>query len=227
MAKLTLAAVKELFEEQTKALMKEIDDLRKEVTSLKEKLSEKDADASFPPLPTSNKTFADVVKTSVESVLQQEQVRNDVILVNLKDDKKDTESVDNLCNEIGCASKPVATQRLGKEKDNKPRLLKATFQTPFDARTFNAKIDEAKKSGSFSQPRLRCRPGRTREEQTKFSSLATTAYKLNMKAREDDADESYSLRPNGRIWKFAKNENNQWRRVTDWEYKPDNTNSGN
>ena len=226
MPQLNLAAVKELFEEHTKALKNEINELKKEVASLREELSKKDADATHPPLPTSKKDFSDVVRTSVESVLQQEQARSDVIIVNFKDDKKDTESVGNLCEEIGCPSIPVATHRLGQERADKPRLLKATFHTPFDARAFNAKVDEAKKSGNISQPRIRCRPGRTKEEQVKFSTLAAAAYKLNTKAKEDKLNESYSLRPNGMIWKFSKNERDQWRRVADWEYKPENANSG-
>ena len=201
--------------------------MKKEVAALREELSKKDADASFPPLLTSSLSFADVAKTSVESVLQQEQSRSDVIIVNLKDDKKDAESVCSLCEEIGCPSKPIATHRLGKVRDDKPRLLKATLRNPFDARAFNAKVDEAKKNGSLSQSRIRCRPGRTKEEQAKFSSLASAAYNLNAKAKEDKLSESYSLRPNGKILKFSKNENGHWRRVADWEYKPVNGNSGN
>ena len=52
------------------------------------------------------------------------------------------------------------------------------------------------------------------DEVTKSSKLA---YKLNTQAREAELNETYSVRDDGSIWKFAKQEGSEsWKRVHDW-----------
>lgn len=164
-------------------------------------------------IPTS---FADVVKSSVQSAIHEEKTKSDVILINVKDAKKDSDDVKKICSDIGCPSKPVAMQRLGRSLDNRERLLKVSFGNPFDARAFQAKFQEAKSEDNPTTRGIRCRPGRTKAEQQQYSKLSSTVYNLN----KDSSDtESYSLRSNGQIWKFAKNNEGHWTRVSDWSHK--------
>ena len=135
----------------------------------------------------------------MQSVIEEEKVKSDVIVSDFRDSNRDIADVEPLCTEVGFSSKPISVQRLGKspigkstEQPVRPRLLKITFKTPFDARTFQAKVEEAKKSETLSQSTLRCRPGRTKEEQTKFTKLKSEIYKLNQSA--DTSVESFSLR---------------------------------
>ena len=163
------------------------------------------------------KSFADVVKASVQSVIHEEKVRSDVILINVKDAKQDFDDVKTLCADIGFPSNPIATQRLGKSQENRERLLKVSFGNAFDARAFQAKFNEAKKDDNPRARGVRCRPGRTKAEQDQYSKLNKTVHNLNV----DSSDgESYSLRPNGQIWKFAKSDEGHWKRVPGWSYKP-------
>lgn len=169
-------------------------------------------------------SFADVVKSSVQSVIQEEKAKSDVILINVKDSKQDTNDVKELCSDIGFPSQPVGAQRLGKSQTNRPRLLKVSFGSAFDARAFQSKFSEAKKSDNPKIREVRCRPGRTKAEHEKFAKLSTTVYQLNQQASEG---ESYSLRLNGQIWKFSKDEEGRWKRVADWSHSPVTSVSGN
>ena len=170
------------------------------------------------------KSFADVVKSSVQSVLREEKVKSDVILINAKDNKQDTRDVKELCSDIGFPSQPIGAQRLGKSQADRSRLLKVSFGSAFDARAFQAKFEEARKEENPKVRGIRCRPGRTKAEQEKFSKLATTVHQLNQRTIEG---ESYNLRQNGQIWKFAQDGEGRWKRVADWSHGPMSSDSGN
>lgn len=245
MAKLTLAAVHSLFNDQTKTFMDEINALKEEVASLKAEVAatrefmgscttgETLADSTQSVTDASTKTFADALKNSmhsvvtntVQSALREQQVRNDVVINKLPEKNNDVNDVDQLCSTIEVKVKPTNILRLGKNDAHRPRPLKATFPNPFDARIFMAKIDESKKKGIESVAQLKCRPGRTREEQAKYSTIAKTVHKLNQDAKAEGVV-SYSLRRNGEIWKFTKTDNGSWRRVSDWTYSPPHVDAG-
>lgn len=88
MAKLTLAAVQALFKEQTEELMKEITSLRDEVPSLRAHIAatqsqaQDSQDSSHTTRHASKdpRSFADVVRTSVQSALQEENVKKEMVI---------------------------------------------------------------------------------------------------------------------------------------------------
>lgn len=225
--------------EQTNALKSElekcfgkINDLTDEVTSLRAELTATkesfdqhsalptpSADAPGPSAPPPS--FAEIVKSSVQSVLREEKVRSDVVVSNIPENSHDADDLTTICNEIGSATIPINVERIGKKNDDRPRLIKATFSAPFDARTFQLKVNEAKKAGTPSVSSMRCRPGRTKVEQEAHTKLSKAIYKLNQDAKDEDSV-SFSLRHDGQVWKFAKNDQGNWKRVTDWRYTSGN-----
>ena len=239
MAKPTLASVTALINEQTSTLMKEIESLRGEVLSLKKELAAvKEQSAlhqsalqqnSSDETSNSQWTLADVVKTSVKSALGDEKTKNDVIISAMPENSKDQEDVEVLCNRVQAVTEPCAVTRLGKSKANSdhPRLIKATFPSQFDARAFLARVDEKQKKGDQTISKIRARPGRTRDEQARHLKLSKRVYQMNQEAKEAELNESYSLRRNGEVWKFTKTESGQWKKVPDWSFSPDISDSGN
>ena len=239
MAKLTLASVTALINEQTTTLIKEIESLRGEVVSLKKELAAVKEQStlhqsvlqqnSSDKVIKSKWNLADVVKSSVQSALGDEKTKNDVIISAMPENKKDQEDVEVLCNRVQAVTKPCAVTRLGKPKANSdhPRLIKATFPSQFDARTFLARVDEKQKNGDQNISKIRARPGRTRDEQARHFILSKRVYQMNQEAKEAELNESYSLRRNGEVWKFAKTDSGQWKKVPDWFFTPDASDSGN
>lgn len=142
---------------------------------------------------------------------EEERARADLVISNLEDDDKDAEAIQSLCTQIKATSRPVQVNRLGKKQTGKKRPLKASFANPFDARTFKARFEEAKKNNELGQQRLKMRPYRSKEEQAKTSVVR----KLNEEVRESGEECSFSLRDNGEIWRFIKVEN-RWQRDNDW-----------
>lgn len=215
-AVLTLAAVQEIIDEHTKALMDEIKELKNEVASLRSELktAKENSDTSAP----QKKSFSDVIKTSVRSALEEENTKNEVIIKGLNENQHDEEDLDALCTKAQIVMKPSAVLRLGKRNsdENRPRLMKATFPTAFDARAFLSKIHACKKEGETTLKDIRCRPGRTSDEHKRYKALSTEVYQMNQKAK---AEESFSLRPNGAVWKYALVED-RWKRVEGWTYTP-------
>lgn len=231
-----LEKCKERMLSESAKLTAEVINLREELAAVKAALTphNQHSPTAAAAVPSEHSTspsppsFADIVKSSVQSVLQEEKVKSDIIVANFKDSKQDVADVDALCTEVGFSSKPIDIQRLGKMQTDRPRLMKISFQTAFDARAFQTKVEEAKKSDSLTQSTIKCRPGRTKEEQAKHTKLSKTVYELNTSAKQKDSPvESFSLRQNGQIWKFQLSENGKWIRATDWQYQPPAPASGN
>ena len=65
------------------------------------------------------------------------------VVINLPENKRDTDDVNDLCHKV--AVKPSPSTRIGKPEKDRPRPLKASFPTPFDARTFMAKLKAYKR----------------------------------------------------------------------------------
>ena len=219
-----LKSVVHVLQEQTAELLAKMDTLlkRPQERTLGD-LSDGPADATVHGSGRSNSpmNFASVVKSSVQSVFMEEKAKSDVVIINLPEKGQDAADMSHLCEVTGVITKPITAKRLGKKNENngRHRLLMATFPTPFDARTFQLKVNEAKHSKSLTIPNIRCRPGRTKKEQENRTKLSDEIYKLNQEARKD-GNESYSIRQNGQVWKFQKNDEGQWRRVADWKYTP-------
>jgi hypothetical protein len=222
--------------DDNKAMKEEVASLRDEVAQLRAALAssnEQPTLANAPNVASPAAPFADVVKASVQTVLDEEKTRNEVVIHNMKDENNDADSVNSLCADVNFTTLPTHVSRLGKVSVSRqrPRPIKATFPSSFDARAFQARVSEAKKDGALANTKIRCRPALTKDEQTKRSKVAQAAYNLNTKAKQNNAEESFSLRPVGQswqIWKFVKNPDGRWKRDTDWIYKsPDGPDSGN
>ena len=113
--------------------------------------------------------------------------------------------------------------RLGNAPGDRPRPTKVTFASPFDARLFLAKFDNASKSDGAEVGAIlkdtRCRPCRSSEEQSRHKLLISQMKQLNKDSKEAGrTSESFSLRNSGEIWKFTKTDNNKWRRDADWVF---------
>ena len=167
----------------------------------------------------SNADFAIVVKETVKSVFDDESVKKDVI-IRIPENKRDKSDVDDLCQKVESQVKPCAITRIGKPTSERTRPLKASFPTPFDARTFIAKFDACKKDNDpdNSLSGISCRPCRTRDEQARYASARAEVKKLNDDAKTS-GEVSYSLRYNGDVWKFKKS-GEKWVRVKEWTYSP-------
>lgn len=248
MAKLTLAAVESLITNQTAEFKNEIKALREEVSSLRSELAAATAtiemtqtcvtqftgtvpntDSADADAATSDSesriiapAFSDVVSASVKTAFREEKSKSEVVIVQFPEKKKDTEELDALCSKINIPTRPSAIMRMGnKETAKRPRPMKLTFSSPFDARAFMARVSECKKNGDEEVKDLRCRPCRSPDEQKRYVVLSARVHKLNQDAlTKSEETASYSLRNNGEIWKFAKDENNKWKRVTDWKLEP-------
>ncbi|ELU07438.1 hypothetical protein CAPTEDRAFT_209437 [Capitella teleta] len=94
------------------------------------------------------------------------------------------------------ATNLTTVTRLGKSHPNRPRIVKVTFPSTFDARTFRSKVEKSKATISDSFPNICCRPARTRDQQARHETLGPEVYKLNQNAKS--GLESFSLRPNGK-----------------------------
>lgn len=211
MAKLTLAAVKNLIEEQTRILMTEIRTLKDEVAELKTELAAvKTPDQStWNNNPAAEKlVICDAVKASMNAALEEQKIKKEVVILKLPEKNTDESDVSELCEHV----KPEGLIRLGKVNKDRPRPLKATFPTSFDARAFMSKIEQMRESDPEGF-KIYCRPGRTREQQV----LSTKIYQMNSKAK---SGESYSVRKNGDVWKFRKGDEGKWVRVADWQFSP-------
>ena len=234
--RLTLAAVQDLISDLTKTMKDEIKMLRDEVASLKaelsivnSKLSSVNADSTAPSIDAP--TFADVVSStvapllrkSVQSALNEEQAKNEVIIGRAEENGNDQNAVMNLCQKLDFQSTPKEIKRLGKKTDdNHSRLLKVSFAHQFDARTFCARFEE-KRRAKDDIPNWRVRISRTKEEQAAFIKKNNVVFKLNEDAKAAKLNESYSLRNDGSVWKFVKQPDSSWKRDSEWSLK----NSGN
>lgn len=169
-----------------------------------------------------SRSFAEALTASVKTAMQEEQCRSAVVIMKMAERKSDANDLGALCSEMDLSSRPTEITRLGKNTSRGPRPMKVTFSSPFDARTFLAKVDENKKRGDDQFQNIRCRPCRTPNEQTRYTKMRIQLNKLNEDARVRGAAqrESYSLRNSGEIWKFSKDESGRWKRVTEWTFAP-------
>ena len=178
---------------------------------------------------SSRPTFVDVVKKSVQTALQEEKSKCDVIISKVEEKGQDERFVANLCTKMNHDTKPTSVIRLGRKSEttNYHRLLKLTFSTNFEARTFRSRFDEMKKSKSNKEfSGYRIRPGRSQEEQAVFRESSAVANRLNKQAKEAGDMCSYSVRDNGSIWKFEKRSDGKWVHISDWQLQGSGNDAG-
>ena len=213
-------SIKALLEEQ--AFLAEIKSLKTEVASLKTEVPAlRDGQKASPATPNDTAqdhvSFAQVVRNSVRETMLEENTKTQLILSRIEEETDVETLVSNICNTMSVTSKPTGVERLGKKSEGKKRLIKATFQTPFDARTFKSRFDELRKDGDSDLPNIRVRTGKTKAEREVFSKNSNIAHKLNADAKREGGNISFSLRDNGAIWKFEKHEDGKWKKIKDWK----------
>ena len=174
---------------------------------------------------------AAVVKKTINSTMEEEKVKSDLMISNLDDDGNDERCMKDLCTMMNLneQSRPMRLVRVGKKKEDRKRLLKASFNTQFDARKFKASYEEAKKNETPNLPSVRVRRCRTKEEETTYKSKIKRLKELNDLAKEEGDTTSFSLRDNGLIWKYVKDQQSgKWRRDVKWsEEQNQSDDSGN
>jgi Cu/Zn superoxide dismutase len=163
--------------------------------------------------------FADAVKKSVHTALQEDKARCDVIISKVEEKGKDESFAADLCSKISYDTKPIGVMRLGRKKEDTHhhRLLKLSFSTNFEARAFRSRFEEARKDKPNDLSEFRVRPGRNREDQAAFRKSAIVANTLNKEAKHEGDMCSYSVRDNGSIWKFEKQADGKWVHISDWK----------
>ena len=202
-------------------LLTEVRDLKAQVTALQNKpcpscANAGSASSSNAPIGSAtSKSFADAVRRSVHSALKDDQAKNDVMISKAEENGRDQEMIAEVCDKLNFTNKPVEMRRLGARKENYQRLLQVSFSNHFDARTFRARFEERKKVHS-DLPHWHLRFGRTEEEQSNFVKTSKLAFKLNKDAKDAKLNESYSLRHDGSIWKFVRQEDGTWKRDKQW-----------
>ncbi|ELT93788.1 hypothetical protein CAPTEDRAFT_190968 [Capitella teleta] len=135
--------------------------------------------------------------------MQEEKVKNDVIIAKVQENNDNVTMVTSLCDKIGFSTKPVDVKRIGKKTNDRHHLLKVPFNSNFDARAFCAQYHPAKRNDE-NIPVMRLRLGKAKTEQDALKRNNDLVYKMNQKAKEEDAGcVSYSLRGIEDIWKFA------------------------
>lgn len=164
------------------------------------------------------KSFSDVLRQTVKNAFHEEKIKCDIIISKLPESTNETNFMSELCSKMNFAARPTNSHRLGK-KGNRPRLVKVSFPTAFDARTFTSGYDQFRRENRDDQVYggLRIRPSRTKDEQAVFTKSSDIAHRLNTEAREKNLPESYSVRDNGSIWKFTKSSDGAWKRNRDWQ----------
>ena len=135
-----------------------------------------------------------------------------------EDKGQDQEFVKDLCAKLQFETEPIGVTRVGHKSKaaNHHRLLRVTFANAFDSRSFRARFAERKKTNT-DLPNIRMRAGRSKEEQVLFKQKGIEVYKLNQAAKEDGNNASFSLRENGHVWKFNKNNEGKWVRDESWK----------
>ena len=143
-------------------------------------------------------SFADVVRETVKDTLYDVKVKSQLILSTVKEEDgmgKDAEYMTVLCNKLNHKTQVKHITRIGKKTANSHRLMKVTFETEFDARSFKARYEEMKLEEGI--PKLRIRPCKTRAEQAVYNKLKTVASKLTDEAKKQNEPYSFSVRDSG------------------------------
>jgi hypothetical protein len=83
-----------------------------------------------------------------------------LILSNVTEDGDDDTFLQNMSTIIKSKSQPQGATRIGRKIESRPRLMKITFPTEFDARTFRSRFEEARQQ-SDNPKKMRMRPSRT------------------------------------------------------------------
>ncbi|ELU13429.1 hypothetical protein CAPTEDRAFT_196519 [Capitella teleta] len=163
--------------------------------------------------------FADAVKKSVHTALQEDKAKCDVIISKVEEKGKDESFAADLCSKISYDTKPIGVMQLGRKKEDTHhhRLLKLSFSTNFEARAFRSPFEEARKDKPNDLSEFRVRPGRNREDQAAFRKSAIVANTLNKEAKHEGDMCSYSVKDNGSIWKFEKQADGKWVHISDWK----------
>lgn len=145
-------------------------------------------------------------------------ILNELILSNLQENCDLTTSISGIINSLNanrifCAT-PNDAIRLGKPKSSSPRLVKLVFCSPFDAKTFKAGFARLPPS-SLPSTNLKLRYSLSHAGRM----LQRRCTELNSSSAKDTCGErveSFSLRDNGRIWRFIRRDDGVWQRDINW-----------
>ncbi|ELU09907.1 hypothetical protein CAPTEDRAFT_198361 [Capitella teleta] len=140
MAKVTLALVHDLIKKQTETFIAEITSLRDEVAAFKAQLAATNLTSSPQSTPAQPSSFADVVKTSIRSALEEDRAKQEVIIQRLPENTRDVADVHEICARAEVIVKPTAVTRLGKSHPNRPLALEDAFPSDHKVLYFNVAL---------------------------------------------------------------------------------------
>ena len=157
-----------------------------------------------------------MVKTSVQSALDSEKTKCELIISRLDESGSDLENVLQIGESVSSQAKPVDVQRLGQKSAGTSRLLKVTFSSFSDARNFRLSFDKNKMT-SDSLKSIKIRPSVDKEKRKLHKQKSNLVHQMNQEAKErGEHNVSYSLREDYAIWKFVK-DNDSWKRDRNWQ----------
>ena len=194
-------------------MRKEITELRAQVTQMQSKIDSMAKQES--PIPS--QTFAKVLRSTVESTIEDAETKKDLILSKVQEGN-DQQFLGDLCTKMEFTPKPVNPMRIGRKTEQRTRLLKVSFPSDFDARKFKSRFEQMKHEKK-DIPDIRVRSSKTKEERENFSKNSKITHELNKEAKDAGGDYSFSLRENGSIWKFVKGEDGRWKRDKEWSHQ--------
>ena len=197
-----------------KPLIEEIQALKAQVAKL-EATTPQQTNALLPTEEHGSATryLVGVVRDTVRDNRMHDEAKAQVVIANAKDEGKDEAFITDLLRNINHNAMPKETVRIGRKTENKDRMMRVTFGSNFDARTFLSRFEN---KGNDDVPSIQVRPYRSKEEQMNYNKHKKKLKDLNDAAKEAGDDCSYSLRNNGAIWKFIKVGENKWRRDDSW-----------
>lgn len=214
-------------EELQATTVSSVADLTAEITNLKTAMSSLKNEVLIPAATTSNEqtnsppTFADVIRKTLESSAENEQCKHELIISKAEETGDDEKFMGDLCTKLDFMPKPREFTRIGKKISARHRLLKVSFPSHFDARKFKSSFEENNRNVSTDDaalPNLRIRFNRTKDEHATFKRNSDVAFKLNKEAETKKENFSFSVRDNGDLWKFQKEDSGKWRRVKEWSH---------
>ena len=135
-----------------------------------------------------------MVKTSVQSALDSEKTKCELIISRLDESGSDLENVLQIGESVGSQAKPVDVQRLGQKSAGISRLLKVAFSSFSDARNFRLSFDKNKMT-SDSLKSIKIRPSVYKEKRKLHKQKSNLVHQMNQEAKErGEHNVSYSLR---------------------------------
>ncbi|ELT90850.1 hypothetical protein CAPTEDRAFT_210967 [Capitella teleta] len=137
-------------------------------------------------------SFTDVVCDTVKAAIKEESHKTELILSKVEEKDNDTQFLSDLCDTMQFYPIPKSFERIGRKRDDRQRLLKVSFDTQFNARSFKARCDVIRKE-NHAVADIRVIPSLSKEECVASRKSRKMAYTMNQAAKKDGDTYSFSV----------------------------------